>query len=485
MVIGADYRVELMNRAARQFSSGGVGALESLSCYQILHQRETPCNGVEHPCPLEQVRESGQPVTVVHEHYQADGERRLVEIVASPLWGEDGAFKGIIESIRDITERKRAEEALQKAHDELERRVEGRTAELVQANEQLEQVIEKRQRAAEALRESQERFRNLFEHVPLCIFEVDLTQTPPTILQASRQAEQVYGWSSEEFVSAPIDRIIPPEATPKLARMVEAVRAGSPITVESVNLRRDGSAFPVRISAASERNSGLSRVILTVEDITMEKERRSEEEAIVEERRRIAREIHDGLAQDLGALRLRTRLWYDLIGQNPAQMRAELDAMRELLSENIREVRRSVFALRPVALDELGFYPALNRFLDEFGEQHQLRIDLRTSGPEERLLPHLEPVLFRIVQEALNNVGKHAHAGKVSVELHLEAADEVSLRIRDNGRGFDTVDLDQAVREGHLGLKQMRERVVDLKGTFELRSQPGSGTEIRVVLPMP
>jgi len=115
MVIGIDYRVQLMNRAAREFSSGGADASESLLCHQISHQRETPCDGVEHPCPLAQVHESGQPVTVVHEHYQANGERRLVEIIASPLWGADGTFQGIIESTRDITERVRAEEELEAA----------------------------------------------------------------------------------------------------------------------------------------------------------------------------------------------------------------------------------------------------------------------------------------------------------------------------------------------------------------------------------
>jgi PAS domain-containing protein len=85
MVIGADYRVQLMNRAAREFSSGGASASKSARCYQISHRKETPCGGTEHPCPLKRVRESGQPVTVVHEHYQANGEGRFVELVASPL----------------------------------------------------------------------------------------------------------------------------------------------------------------------------------------------------------------------------------------------------------------------------------------------------------------------------------------------------------------------------------------------------------------
>lgn len=165
-------------------------------------------------------------------------------------------------------------------------------------------------------------------------------------------------------------------------------------------------------------------------------------------------------------------------------MHAELDNLQELLSQNIREVRRSIFALRPVALDELGFYPALHQFISEFGEQNQLHVDLRIVGPPERLPAFLEPVLFRIIQESLNNVGKHAQASMVWIELGLESPDAVTLTARDDGVGLDPAILDQIVQRGHLGLKQMRERVENLRGAFELHSQPGSGTEIHVVLPL-
>jgi PAS domain-containing protein len=112
MVIGTDYHVKFMNQVARRFCSGDAGASELLLCHQVSHQSETPCNGLEHPCPLEEVHLSGQVVTVMHEHYQADGERRFVEIIAAPLWGADGTFQGIVEAARDITERKRAEEVI-------------------------------------------------------------------------------------------------------------------------------------------------------------------------------------------------------------------------------------------------------------------------------------------------------------------------------------------------------------------------------------
>jgi signal transduction histidine kinase len=225
---------------------------------------------------------------------------------------------------------------------------------------------------------------------------------------------------------------------------------------------------------------------LTLEDISMERARRSEEEAIAEERRRIAREIHDGLAQDLASLRFKVRLWHDLLDRDPSKMHAELNTLREVLEKNIRDVRRSIFSLRPVALEGMDFFLALRQFVDEFGEQNQLRTELDISGPEDCLSRHLELMLFRIIQEGLNNVGKHAHASQVWIELNLAAPDAMlCLRIRDNGVGFDPlwVSLSQSARQGHLGLKHMRERVEGLNGTFSLHSQTGEGTEIRIRLP--
>jgi len=374
-----------------------------------------------------------------------DGHEREIEWHDSTLKDADGDTIGLLAIGRDITEHKQVEEAL---------------------------------------RESEERFRTLFENAPLCIFEVDLAQTPPTIVRANRQAEKVYGWASEAFMSAPMDKIIPPAAIPELARMVDALKVGSTITQESVSVRRDGSVFPVRIRAASETVSELGRIIVTMEDITAEKNRRSEEEAIAEERRRIAREIHDGLAQDLASLRFKVRLWHDMVDRDPTQMHDELDRLREFLGEKIHGVRRSIFALRPVALEELGFYPALRQFVRDFGEQNQLYVDLRVPTPERRLPPALEPVVFRIIQEALNNVGKHAQASMARVELAVEPPDSVTLRVRDDGVGFDPETVNHAVRYGHLGLTQMRERVEELEGTFVLQSQAGQGTQIDVILPL-
>ena len=398
--------------------------------------------------PVKQVfqdLQSGQfPSQYENDWVARDGERRLIAWTNTALVDDAGSVEYVIGTGVDITERRRAEEAL---------------------------------------RESEARFRELFEKAPLCIVELDLMQEPPVILRANRQAARVYGWSREELASIPLPRIIPPRAIAELSQVVDALREGRSLTVESVNWRRDGTEFPVRISAAAEQDTDLSRIIVMVEDITIEEERRSEEEAIAEERRRIAREIHDGLAQDLAALRVRVGLWHDLVDGDPAQMHAELDALQSLLRQNIRDVRRSIFALRPIALDELGFYPAIRRFASEFGEQHQLHVDLQILGPQDRLRPQSEPVLFRLIQEALNNVGKHAQADAAWIELDMRQADAVRLAVRDNGVGFDPGTLSQSVQRGHVGLTQMRERIEQIGGALQIESQPGKGTTIHVVLP--
>ena len=287
---------------------------------------------------------------------------------------------------------------------------------------------------------------------------------------AALEGQPLAGWLSAEAAGA-WQKVLT-GATPALRLETELVRA-------------DGQRVPVELIVGGIPWEGQPAAQIIVRDIAAEKSRRSQEEAIAEERRRIAREIHDGLAQNLAALKVRAGLWHDLVDQNPAQMHAELDDLQAFLRENIQEVRRSIFSLRPVSLEEHGFFPALRQFLAEFGEQNQLSISCMVHGQESDLPVSLELPLFRIIQEALNNVAKHAQAQGLWLELNLERPGQARLVVRDDGQGFDLQTLETAARRGHLGLKQMRERVEQGEGRLEVRSAAGQGTTLDVTLRAP
>ncbi len=197
-----------------------------------------------------------------------------------------------------------------------------------------------------------------------------------------------------------------------------------------------------------------------------------------EERARIGRDLHDGVAQTLYLLALRT----DALraGEHiPAEMMEELRQMGRMLRGSIRDIRRTIFSLRPLAWPEGEFFETLCAFVqgyaEEMGWEAKCEQDAALQVP-----PTLEPVIFRIVQEALNNTAKHANAGKVKVKLYpRQDAQQVVVEVMDDGQGFD---VSAPPRHG-LGLTQMEQRVHAAGGTFSLRSRPGEGTHVHVKLP--
>lgn len=203
----------------------------------------------------------------------------------------------------------------------------------------------------------------------------------------------------------------------------------------------------------------------------------SEELAIGEERSRIARDIHDGVAQSLAFCAMRL----DLAERrsDPDALRADLQLARETLREQIRELRRAIFALRPVNLEEQGLHQTLRRYAHDFGEQHGLRVSAEITGGLS-LSPATQASVFRLLQESLNNVAKHARARAVWVSLR-DLPGRVELRVRDDGQGFSGGG--NPTPEGGLGLRQMRERVSALGGELTVESAAEGGTELRALLP--
>jgi len=178
-------------------------------------------------------------------------------------------------------------------------------------------------------------------------------------------------------------------------------------------------------------NSG--HLIVAVEDITAEKERRSEAAAIDAERLRIAHEIHDGVAQSLAGLRLKSALWPPRPDAFPPAMRAALSELQDVLGAAIADTRRAIFALRPVGLDTRGFLPALTQLVADMGDQHQFVALLKVVGPGDSVPAAYELPLFRVIQRGLSNVAQHARASSVRVRLAVDAGGGVALSLSDNG----------------------------------------------------
>ncbi len=209
----------------------------------------------------------------------------------------------------------------------------------------------------------------------------------------------------------------------------------------------------------------------------------SEELAIVEERNRIAREIHDGVAQSLAFAGLKLDLATRLLHRDPDATERELQAARATIREMIREIRRSIFALRPVDLERHGFVETLRRYASDFGQQNDISLELQVPALPELSLKS-EAVLFRIFQEAMNNVAKHAGARSVRVSVGVDAHGMVEIEVFDDGRGFDPSEVaDRVTSAGGLGLRQMRERVEARGGRFEIESEVGEGTSVRASVP--
>lgn len=200
-----------------------------------------------------------------------------------------------------------------------------------------------------------------------------------------------------------------------------------------------------------------------------------------EERRRIAAELHDGVGPSLASISLRLRTVGKALERGRQPTVSEIEELAGQAQANIRDIRRLIYDLRPAALDELGLAPALAEYVAHFGADHGIAVALDIRPDLPSLPAPVETTLFRIAQEALANVAKHAQASCVEVSLACEPV-EVVMRVADDGQGFDPA----VPLEGpHLGLWSMRQRVEQFGGSLRVDSGPGRGTRVQVRIPLP
>jgi PAS domain S-box-containing protein len=340
--------------------------------------------------------------------------------------------------------------------------------------------------------ESQTMAEGLFEAAPDAIV---LVNDEGHILRVNRQAELMFGYSREELLDKPVEVLLPPRfrgrhVTHRSAYLAEPRRRSMGAGLELYGLRKDGSEFPVDIVLSPLQTGDRLFVVSVIRNITERKEMEAELAEVQRrltdsreaERLRLAQELHDGPIQDLYAISYRLA---ELAPVFPDEASKEqMAAVQAMLQQVLQTLRAISVELRPPTLAPFGLEKAIRSHAGEFQKAHpdlDVQLDLMADG--QALPEQVRLALFRIYQQALNNVVHHAEASFVAIRLGLDTQ-QVALEIEDNGHGFRVPPRRiTLVRQGHLGLAGIAERAESIGGRLDVVSAPGEGTLVRVVVP--
>ncbi len=396
----------------------------------------------DHPCAA--VLSHGLPVVCEGEFPMLEGSYLLASY---PLRDGTGQQWGAISSVRDITERKRTQAAL---------------------------------------KETEEKYRGIFENAIEGIFQSTLDGR---FVSANPAIARMFGYDSPQELMSERNLVrehyVNPEQRKVFTRLME--KNGFVRDFELQAYRKDRSIIWTSENVRVVRDEAGTLLYYEgiVEDITRRKEVEQERLELLrrlvsaqeDEQRRISRELHDQMGQSLAALLLGLKSIQGIVDNEPA--RSQVQRLQEITNRIADDMHSLIRELRPTALDDLGLHTALSNYIAEWSQQSNIAVDFHSYGLSNcRLDNQLETTIYRIVQEALNNVLKHANAKSVSVILEKRGS-KVSVIVEDDGIGFDAeLLLRTPGRHGRFGLLGMRERSMLVGGLLNIESTPGVGTTV-------
>lgn len=375
--------------------------------------------------------------------------------------------------------------------------------ETVQESMELKKVIEERMRIEEKLRESETRFKTLVEHAADAFI---LHETNGKVIDVNQMACISLGYQRDELLELNMTDFDPNFVPEMHERMWKQITVGLPVTFESEYRRKDGSVFPVEVRLGL-LEAGERRLLLALaRDITIRKmadealkqsnkrliseyqQRKNLSKKLIEllekDRYKIAMELHDHIGQIMTSLKIDIEMIRNKIRDAPPDVTTRLESAEKKTVRAIRSIKEISHGLMPVILDNLGLIASMRELVNDFKQQFGIVIHFFWHNIPDHLPREKALTIYRIVQESLNNVVKHALA--TSVHINLMGKDHmISLSIEDDGIGFEiNTVLNNPKNTNNLGLHIMQERTLQVGGEFYLEPRKGGGAHILVEIPL-
>jgi len=356
----------------------------------------------------------------------------------------------------------------------------------------IEKVVRER-KLKDIVRESEERYRTSFDN---SIDAINIFSEDRRFLDLNKKLIQFSGYSKEEILSMKLEDLYPESVKPATKERIRKMLQGEEITVfETYLLTKKQEKIPVEIGVTALKNCYDQKIVFqgNIRDIT-ERKRAQEHvhtlsqqlmKAQENERQKLSRNLHDLVGQDLSALKIGLDTLFDDEPEVPPGLRQSVAELSKTVRGTIMAVRDLAYGLRPTRLDQLGLAKTVLQYCEEFSARTGVKVDFFAAGLDDlKLDSDTEITLYRLIQEGLNNVKKHADATEVTIRL-VASFPDIILRIEDNGKGFDVQNrLVSALDEKRMGLRIMEERVALLGGKMSIESRAMQGTKILIEIPI-